>query len=268
MNEVKVMSFNLRIRVEADGANFFDLRCPKILSVIERESPDVIGFQEANDVMLEMLMEGMTDYVFLGHGRESGYCGEGVFIAYKKNRFYLHGFREEWLSMTPTLPNSRIKGLDQSGCPRVYCCAELVDRETKKPFAFYNVHLDHKGRLAQVAECMMLCQRIAEGKMPFVLTGDFNARPEQEAIGMILGTQSTLGTIDATSEIAGTFHNFSMERIEQNNLAKIDYIFTNLPTDPARSYAIPDDNLDGCFYSDHNAVCAFVNTIFPETENE
>lgn len=268
MSEIKVMSFNLRIRVEADGDNFFDLRCPKILSLIKREQPDVIGFQEADDVMRDMLAKDLPEYVFLGHGRSKEYDGEGTPIAYKKDRFYLHGFREEWLSVTPSTPATRIKGLDQSGCPRVYCCAELVDRETKKLFAFYNTHLDHKGKVAQIAETMMICQRIEQGKLPYVLTGDFNARPDHDAIKMLLATKETLGTVDATERIAGTCHNFSMERIGKGDMSKIDYIFTNLHVDPARSYAIADDNSDGCFYSDHNAVCAFVNMTNPETENE
>ena len=267
MKEIKVMSFNLRIRVEVDGVNFFDNRCPKILSLIARESPDIIGFQEANGVMLDMISEGLTDYVFVGHGREADYNGEGTYIAYKKNRFYLHGFREEWLSVTPTLPASRLRGLDQSGCPRVYCCAELIDRETMQLFAFYNTHLDHKGKNAQIGETMMLLGRIAEARLPFVLTGDFNARPDQDAIKMILATKDALGTVEATEQIGGTFHGFSMERINEGAMGKIDYIFTNLYTDLTRAYAVPDDDSEGCFYSDHNAVCAYVSTVAPQMES-
>lgn len=268
MNEVKVMSFNMRCRTEKDGANYFDLRCPKILSMLVMESPDVIGFQEVTEFMFEWLENNLKDYVLVGYGREKGYTGESNPIAYKRDRFYLHGFRQETLSSAPQVVGSRWKGLDQSSCPRIYCCAELIDRESKELFAFFNTHLDHKGNQAQVAQTALLCERITACGLPFVLTGDFNARPEADAIRMILATKDYLGTNEATSEIGGTFHGFSMERINEGKMVKIDYIFTNLPTDPAKSYAIADDDRDGCFYSDHNAVCAFVNTIFPETENE
>ncbi|MBQ9784766.1 MAG: endonuclease/exonuclease/phosphatase family protein [Clostridia bacterium] len=265
--ELKMMTFNLRCRVEADGANCFDYRRDKILALIEREAPDVIGFQEATDGMLAWLHEVLKDYVVLGHGRDKNYFGECPPIAYRRDRFLLHGFREEWLSDHPQEPGSRLKDSDQSGCPRVYCCAELVERETGSLFAFFNTHFDHRGRMAQLFECDMLLERIGACGLPFVLTGDLNARPDSATIGKILSTRDTLGTVDATREITGTFHNFSMERIREGQMAKIDYIFTNLPTDPARSYAIPDDDACGHFYSDHNAVCAYV-TLAQENDTE
>ena len=39
---------------------------------------------------------------------------------------------------------------------------------------------------------------------------------------------------------------------------KIDYIFTNLPTDVNESYALSDKPIDGIYISDHCPVVAFV----------
>ena len=83
--EIKVMSCNLRYRTEKDGANCFDYRFPKLLAMIRKEAPDVIGFQEATDEMRKALTDGLTDYVLLGHGREKNYMGEGTPIAYRKS---------------------------------------------------------------------------------------------------------------------------------------------------------------------------------------
>ena len=91
------------------------------------------------------------------------------------------------------------------------------------------------------------------------MTGDFNALPGEEAIQLLLDPKQTLGTVDATSLVDGSFHGFSMDRIRENNLSKIDYVFTNLNTDPILSYAVADDDACGYFYSDHNAICAFVS---------
>ena len=266
--EIKVMSCNLRYRTEKDGANCFDYRLPKLLEMIRKEAPDVIGFQEATDEMRKALADGLTDYVLLGHGREKNYTGEGTPIAYKKERFVLHALRQEWLSITPSVPATKLRCLDQSGCPRMYCCVELADCESGELFAFYNVHLDHMGKKAQSAETMMLYQRIAEDNLPYALTGDFNAYPESDTVRMILSTEDSLGTVDATSEIKGTLHCFLMDRINSGEMSKIDYIFTNMPTDPARSYAVADDDSCGCFYSDHLAVCAFVNSKKSESKSE
>lgn len=253
MSKIKAMSFNLRIRVEADGANFFDNRCPKILEVIKREAPDLIGFQETDDFMTDWLIDNLDEYVVLGFGRTADYTGERTAIAYRKKKFNLYSFSEEWLSPSPATPKSVFVDSDQSGCPRVACYATLIERETGKRFQFVNTHLDHKGRKAQLMEVAQVFSRISASPLPFVLTGDFNAAPDSETVRMILGTNRWFGTVDATEEAGFTFHNFTGK-----SFAKIDYIFTNLPTDKKESYVVPDDDACGYYYSDHQAVVAFV----------
>jgi len=248
------MTFNLRVRNLIDGANCFDFRREKILSVIRKEAPDVIGFQEATDTMMEWLKASLDEYYVLGHGRGKDYHGEGIPIAYRKDLFDLHGFRQEWMSFTPNKPASVFTGLDQSGCPRVFVCAELVHRESKVPFAFFNVHTDHRGEQARVAECIVLARELAASPFRFVVTGDFNAYPDSTSIQMLLLNADTLGIVDATKKIKGSFHGFKGDVGDR----KIDYIFTNLPTNPSASYAIPDDDREGCYYSDHHALCSYI----------
>ena len=253
--KIKVMTFNLRTRVVKDGNNCFDNRTDKIKAMLEKEQPDVIGFQEALTEMQDWLKEVLTDYYVLGHGRGQGYRGEGVPIAFRKDRFNLLQFRQEWLSLYPQKPASRLKGLDQTSCPRVYTCAELLHKDSETPFAVYNVHTDHNGALmTRVVECATLMRAAAASPWKFVMTGDFNAHPDKPEIALIKATAEELGTVDATAGIIGSFHGFTGQVGEK----KIDYIFTNLPTDPAESYAVEDDNSCGCYYSDHNALCAFV----------
>ena len=44
-NEIKVMSFNLRMDTPHDGVNRFRNRIGRVMEVIESENPDIIGFQ-------------------------------------------------------------------------------------------------------------------------------------------------------------------------------------------------------------------------------
>lgn len=251
--ELKIMSFNIRVRVRADGANFQENRMEKLLSMIRSEAPDVIGFQEVQDKSLVSLREALPEYTFVGYGRDEGYRGEFAPIAFRSDRFALLGFDQKWLSFAERTPASRINGLDQSACPRIYTRADLVAYGMTKPFSVYNIHTDHAGALARLAECTLLLHDIAANAHPFVLTGDFNACPDEAAITMIKGTKELLGTVDVSASLGGTFHGFG-----QCDPIKIDYIFTNLPADPARCYAVADDDSCGCYYSDHNAVCAYV----------
>lgn len=253
--KIKVMTFNLRVPAEVDGNNHFKFRRDKIIDIIRAEAPDVIGFQEATDASLDLLKERLSDYYVVGHGRDARYHGEGIPIAFRKDVFSLCGFRQEWLSLTPHKPSTTLKGLDQSKCPRVYACAELIHKESEVPFAFYNVHSDHRGELAKVVESTLLLRDIAASPYKFVLTGDFNARPDSTSIGQILATADALGTQDLTANLPDSFHGFGRENFTP---VKIDYIFSNLPASAEESYAVADDDSCGHYYSDHNALCAFV----------
>ena len=248
------MTFNLRIRVEQDGKNCFDFRRERILETIFREQPDLIGFQETNDAMLAWLKQSLTDYVVLGHGRKENYHGEGTSIAYRRNLFDLHRFEVLWLSYTPDLPESRFLGLGQSMFARTMTYCELIHKDAEKPISFCNVHTDHMGELARITECAAVMQRLSASPWKFVLTGDFNDRPDAPSIKCITETAATLGTVDTTAGILGSFHGFTGD--VKNH--KIDYIFTNLPTNVEQSYAVADEGRDGVYYSDHLALCAFV----------
>ena len=254
MAKLKVMTFNLRIRVISDGKNYFDHRREKIRDMIARENPDVIGFQEATDFMADWLTDTLTDYIVIGHGRDADFGGEGMYIAYRRDRFRLRAFRNEALSLFPTEGGSRLESTDQSKCPRMFACAELICKENGKPFAFYNIHTDHKGASARLLECAFLMRDVGSVGLPFIITGDFNDYPDSAPIALVLSTADRLGTVDMTRSIKGSFHNFKGDV----GTYKIDYIFTNMQGDPAQTYAVPDDDRGGCYYSDHNALCAFL----------
>ena len=68
-NKIKVMSFNLRIAVKCDGANYFDYRLPRIIEFLTAEKPDVVGFQEVDAHMKDLLNANLSGYVLVGCGR-------------------------------------------------------------------------------------------------------------------------------------------------------------------------------------------------------
>lgn len=247
---LKVMTFNLRIRARTDGENIFDNRAPRILKVIRDEHPDVIGFQEANDDMADLLRANLPEYYILGHGREVGYRGEGPLIAFRHDKLALHSFAEEMLSMTPDVPGSRIEAIGQSRCPRAFAYAELVERESGERFTVYNIHTDHIEQNVIYAECVMLMQTVGRRGGKVILTGDYNATPDTQAIRMIKANGEVLGLVDATEHIKHSFHNYGRKEDD----FKIDYIFTNCKTDAKKSYAV--ENPPEGFYSDHYALCA------------
>ena len=250
---IKVMTFNIRVNVDK-GANDFALRKYRIAELIANEKPDVVGFQEAAESMKAELSDMLEGYYVVGNGRSKTYGGESAAVGFRKDRFELLALETFWLSPTPHVPGSRYGG-DQSSCPRVTTALLLVEKGSDKPFWFINTHLDHVGKDARLLSSVQIMQFISEHREPCVLTGDFNALPDSKEIGVIVANE-TVGLVDCTAKIDGTFHDYGKIK---DNMQKIDYIFTNLPFDADKTYVCPDDAPNGTYYSDHLAVCAYID---------
>lgn len=250
---IKVMSFNLRYDTEADGINSFTNRFSNVLGVIRSESPDIIGFQEVTDSMRARLYNSLDGYLFAGCGRDANYHGEAMLIAYRSD-IELIECKNIWLSETPSVAGSRYYG-DHSGCPRMYTQLLLKHDDIEKPFTFINTHLDHQGANGRMLESVQLCKAISELDTHFVLTGDFNATPSDPEIRHITESLTDKNAIDCTADIEPTFHNFG--RLPKEECVKIDYIFTSGKCE--KSYKVEDEAKDGVYYSDHNAVVAYIN---------
>ncbi len=252
-NQIKVMSFNLRLDGDWDGVNRFRNRIGRIMEVINSEAPDVIGFQEVTDYMRGVMRENLKGYTVVGCGRNGDYHGEAMLIAFKHDDCELISLDNIWLSKTPRIPGSRYGG-DQSGCPRMYTVARLKHKNIDTPFNFINTHLDHEGENARYLGSMQLVQAISQTDEKFVLTGDFNATPDAPEIKLVTDALAYRGAIDCTEGFPPTFHAFG--KLEKEKWVKIDYIFTDGKC--VSSYAVPDIMEDGKFYSDHNAVVAII----------
>ena len=249
----KICSFNLRAPFDNDGFNHFNNRKGRIAEIIFEHAPDLIGFQECREeprVWLDEILRGK--YTVLGCGREADLTGESTSIAYKTNEYSLISLDNIWLSGTPDVPGSTYGG-DQSRCPRMFTAARLVHNKSLARFVFVNTHLDHEGKNARLLGAMQITQWISRADLPFILTGDMNAQPSSEPVSVFLNNAARQ-VVDTTSLITSTFHGFG--KLKTPN--KIDYIFTDMPSNPLRSFAVEDNPADGLYISDHNPVFAFV----------
>ena len=254
MANIKVTTFNIRVVAEIDKPdNDFEKRKFRIFEFVEAEKPDVIGFQEVNDHMRDCLREGLSGYTLVGCGREKSYHGESATIGYRTDKFELIELKNFWLSPTPSIPGSRYS--DQSNCPRVTTAALLKANGADTPFWFINTHLDHEGKEARLFGALQLLHFIAEAKYPCVLTGDMNADPDSRPM-QILVESPECRLVDCTANIKGSFHAY--RDISEEEMGKIDYIFTNLPTDLAKTVLHEDKPVNGTFMSDHRPISAYV----------
>ena len=250
---LKIMSFNLRVDNTGDGINSFTNRFHRVVEILEKEQPDLVGFQEVTDSMRARLRDHLPGYTVQGCGRERNYHGESMLIAYRTDAVELISLENIWLSPTPAVAGSTFGG-DQSSCPRMFTSALVKHNDITAPFYFINTHLDHVGKDARYLGAMQLVQYISTHKEHFVLTGDFNATPDAREISLITNALSTRGAVDCTAGLGGTFHGFG--KLLPDRTEKIDYIFTDGICESA--YVVADTPVNGQYYSDHNAVCAYI----------
>ena len=253
---MKIVTFNIRCSWDGDGINSFIHRAGMIFEKIQLEKPDIIGFQEVTDQILNFLESLMPEYLFLGHGRNADYKGEGVFTAILKETIQLISTDTFWLTETP-YKYSLLSG--QSNCPRTCVGSVLQEKKSGTLFAIYNTHLDHlSGDSAdnvRLKELKVISRRIQEDQVtrqiPFFVLGDFNAEPHHTSIEYCdTGFQPPIE--DLTEEFFPTFHGF---HLGNDPFSKIDYIFISKEhRDSFLGAEIWDDEQDDVYLSDHYPI--------------
>jgi len=195
---VKVMSFNiLNSEKDVGGVKDWSDRSLFVANIIRNHS-DIAGLQEVlrdQKNSIEFLLDPMWGHI--GTGRDGGDDGEYCSIFYSKERFEADEYGTFWFSNRPDVPDT--KPGKKWGSPdqkRICTWARFIEKSSGRGFYFYNLHLSHNGgatnpQLNRRKSVMLLQERIQNrrhGDDPFIITGDFNAKPtEESSIGLMLG---------------------------------------------------------------------------------
>jgi endonuclease/exonuclease/phosphatase family metal-dependent hydrolase len=257
--ELNVMTFNIRLNTASDSLNAWPYRKDKTASQILFHGIHLLGVQEALHDQMKDLKERLTKYKYVGGGRDDGKeKGEYSAIFYDTARLQLLQTKMFWLSGTPEVPGS--KSWD-AAITRMVTWAKFRDRKTKKIFFAFNTHFDHVGKVARRESAMIVLNKVKEiaGNIPVVFTGDFNSRPSDEPIQIILDKTNPLHLTDS-KEISltphygptGTFNGFRSKEIENE---PIDYIFLKGKW-KVLTHATISQTWGGRFASDHFSVIA------------
>ena len=255
---VRVMSFNIRYDEPRDGVNAWANRKQKVADVIRFHKADLVGVQEALLTQLRDLESMLPDMAWCGVGRTDGKeAGEYSAIGYKKSRFQLQDCKTFWLSPTPDTAGS--KGWD-AAFPRIVTWAKFRDRTSKRTFVHFNTHFDHVGQTARVESAKLIVARLGEiaGKLPFVLTGDFNVVESNEAYKTIVAGSGDVKLSDAkyvtaNPHFGGDSTWTAFKQIEPGR--RIDYVFVRAGM-RVLEHGILADQWNGLWASDHFPVIA------------
>lgn len=251
-DELKVMSYNVRVGSAEDGTNSWMYRCSATLKMIEDQRPDVFGVQEALIDQVTLINDFTTDYDYVGVGRDNGKKeGEIMAIFWNKKKIKLLKSGTFWLSETPDEPSI---GWD-AACNRTATWAIMRCKETGREFLFVNTHLDHQGTQAQKNGLSLIADRIEElnpKNLPVVLVGDFNVRPGNIALKVLDSKFESTRKVAVKTDSHRTYNGWGKVK----DAAIIDYIYMSGFTSCEEYQTVIGKYDDRKYISDHYPISA------------
>ena len=253
--EIKIMSYNIRLDVASDGENRWDLRKDKVAGLMNYYAADFIGGQEVQHHQLTYLLQKLNNYSYIGVGRDDGKeAGEYSCIFYKKDKFDVVQQSTFWLSPTP---DTISKGWD-AAIVRVCTYGLFKNKKTKQLFWVFNTHFDHIGKTARLESAKLITQKIAQlntKNYPVILSGDFNSKPDEAPAQYMVSKLKNSRNI--SKQVYGNADTWNGFKFSEKPNGTIDYIFTNNHKKlSVTKFATITDSYDLKYPSDHFPVMA------------
>ena len=256
---LNIMTFNIRYSTLRDSANAWLYRKDNAAAQVLFHETHILGVQEALHEQIVDLKDRMPRFKYVGVGRDDGKTkGEYSAIFYDTTRLSVLESQTFWLSETPSVAGS--KSWD-AAITRIVTWAKMKDKLTKKTFFVFNTHFDHIGKVARRESAKMILEKVNKiaGSSHAIITGDFNAQPDDEPIKMLVDATNPLKLLDTKALSAtghygptGTFNGFKSKETSDQ---PIDYIFTRKKL-PVLQHATFSQTWGGLFSSDHFPVFA------------
>ncbi len=207
---LRVMSFNVRLPIESDGANRWAARRDLFVETIRRSDPDIIGTQELWKIQGDYVVERLPQFSWFGIDRRGGRGDEHMGVFFRRDRMKVIDLGNFWLSDTPNVPGSISWG---HLYPRMATWG-LFETVAGQRFWLINTHFpyraeDEAARSKCAAAIAEWVARRPAGEM-VVLTGDFNTGAESDAHRILsAGLADAWVAAPKRSGPEGTFHGFS-----------------------------------------------------------
>lgn len=251
--ELSIMSFNLRYDEPEDGENQWDNRKEACVQMIKEQTPSIVGIQEGLYNQVNYLDEQLSNYTYVGVGRDDGYSGgEYAAIFYNSELYDTLSYGNFWLSETPDYPSL---GWDANNI-RIVTWAKFKAKGTDHTFFVFNTHFDHKGKEAQAKASQLLKDKISELTScndHVFITGDFNMLIGNKRLKPITDNFRSAQKKAKPSDRTDSFNGFGRWLFKRN----IDFIFyqKNTPV----GYKTIDSDYGVPFISDHYPIIAYFN---------
>jgi endonuclease/exonuclease/phosphatase family metal-dependent hydrolase len=271
----RILSCNIRTPLAADkkSGDGWDSRKELCAEVIASQKADLIGFQEAYTIQLDYLKRHLPEYGSFGQAIPGYHPIPGPeynpinTIFYSRKRYELISAGGIWLSETPHIAGSVSW---DSARPRFANWVYLKDRASGRDFRFWNMHLDHKGKVARKEQVRVFNEaaNAYTELMPQIVTADFNADATTPPVKFMKehGWVDTYAEIHGSQDPGFTFHKFKGPNYSnRKKKGKIDWIFYKGGLETVAAKVIKDSR-NGHYPSDHYFLSA--DLVFKAAESK
>lgn len=221
---LKLMTYNIRLDHDGDNEDNWHKRKKDFVSFIQSEKPDFLGVQEAFIHQSEYIYGALSDYDYIGVGRDDGkQKGEIMGLYFLKDKWELMEDSTIWLSDTPHIPS---KGWEANYYRT--CTYGLFKNKSGETIAVFNTHFDHEAELARKNSATLI-KSFVQNKIKdkyYVLMGDFNATPDTDIYKSLTDFFNDTYHQSSVKKVAykGSFNGF---KLHSGFERRIDYIFTS-----------------------------------------
>ncbi len=258
-DEIKVMSFNVRLNSADDFTNAWPFRKDACVEMIKDQKPTVIGFQEAKykdqwTVLKSALSDNYDGWgVDRDNGEESPNNGETMGILYDKSKVKKLDGGTFWLSTTPDIVSKSWN----SACNRTATWGIFEHIATGKKFCYINTHLDHKSAEAQKEGLKLIVEKFKEHNpdgFPQFLTGDFNIKIGNATLDILKDymEDTRLVAPEGKTDNDRTYNNWS-----STGGSIIDYVYCTKGMSVVEYHTI-DESYGVEYISDHYPIYAII----------
>ena len=213
---LRVVSFNLRNARAVDGWNSWPFRRRATAAVVRDLDPDVAGFQEAYRCQERYLLRALRRYTSVSEGRAGGGRGERCPVLHRSTALRVVTSRTRWYGDDPDRPGTVLPG---ATFPRIATLVELEHEATGRRFGVVNTHMDERLPVNRARSAEQLLGWLRPD-LPWLVIGDLNARPGEEALQHLVDGGFRMAVPDG---LGGTAHRWK----GGTGGSRIDYIFVS-----------------------------------------
>lgn len=241
VTRLDVGTYNLRNNRNDDAkqGNGWDVRRDVVAKLLLFHDFDIFGTQECYNDQLEDLKQRMPNYNYIGVARDDGNKeGEYSAIFYRTDKFEVLKSGNFWLSENPEKPGM---GWD-AVCVRICTWGLFRCKDTGMEFVFFNLHMDHVGKVARVKSAALVLEKIKQigNNRPAIVTGDFNVDQTHQSYAEIANSGMLVDSYDVAElryALNGTFNAFKTDNFTES---RIDHVFVS-PSFKVKKYGVLTD---------------------------